>query len=98
MTDTTCSMGGTITAVKAAFTTILSDITATFPDVAGAAGYFDDYAYGSMGSPGSDKPFGVLTPTTTDASAVQDGINKLTTHSGADGPESGMEASYQSAT
>src|SRR5690606_18062024 len=94
VTDTTCSMGGTITAVKAVFTKILTRAQEVFTDVAGGAGGFDDYVFGSMGS-SPDKPFYLNTPITTDFSEVQDGVDMLTTHNGADGPESGYEAYYQ---
>jgi hypothetical protein len=95
--DTTCSMGGTITAAKKVFTTIINDLP-TFDDVAAGAAGFDDYAYGSFGSAGSDKPYYNLTPITSDLAEVQVGVNKLSTHSGNDGPESGTEAYYQGAS
>lgn len=99
LTDTTCSMGGTINAVKTTFTAILNDTTATFEDVAGGAAGYDDYAYGSFGSSwSSDKPFYLKAPITTDKAAVQAGVNGLTTHGGSDGPESSMEALYQAAS
>jgi hypothetical protein len=96
--DTTCSMGGTISAVASEFVNIVSDLTATLPDAAYGVGGHDDYAYGSMGSPGSDKPFYLLQQVTTDSSAAQAALRRLTTHSGADGPESGTEALYQAAS
>lgn len=96
--DTTCSMGGTINAMATEFNQIVSDLTSILPDAAYAAAGHDDYAYGSMGSPGSDKPFYLMQQITTDAAAMQSGLSRLTTHSGADGPESGTEAVYQAVT
>jgi hypothetical protein len=98
ITDTTCSMGGTLNAVKNTFATTLNDLTATFDDVAGAAAFFDDYPFGSMGSRGSDLPFGFIIGTTTDFAAVESAVRTMRLHSGADGPESGIEAYYQGAS
>jgi len=96
--DTTCSMGGTISAVASEFVNIVSDLTTTLPDAAYGVGGHDDYAYGSFGSPGSDKPFYLLQQVTTDSAAAQTALRRLTTHSGNDGPESGTEALYQAAS
>ncbi len=96
--DTTCSMGGTITAVASEFNTMVGELEALLPDAGYGVSGHDDYAYGSMGSPGSDKPFYLLQQVTTDTTLVQTGFSTLTTHSGADGPESGTEAIYQAAS
>ncbi|MDP2305817.1 MAG: hypothetical protein Q8P18_07295, partial [Pseudomonadota bacterium] len=96
--DTTCSMGGTITAVATEFGQIVSELTELLPDAAYGVGGHDDYAYGSMGSPGTDKPFYLRQAITTDEDAVQSAFSALGTHSGADGPESGTEALYQAAS
>jgi hypothetical protein len=96
--DTTCSMGGTITAVAAEFAAIVEELTEILPDAAYGVGGHDDYAYGSMGSPGSDKPFYLRQQITTDTGPVQSAFSTLSTHSGADGPESGTEALYQAAS
>jgi hypothetical protein len=96
--DTTCSMSGTINAVASEFATIVTDLSAILPDAAYGVGGHDDYAYGSYGSPGSDKPFYLRQQITTDTSAVQSAFSGLSTHSGADGPESGTEALYQAAS
>jgi hypothetical protein len=98
ITDTTCSMGGTLNAVKNTFAKTLDELTATFDDVAGAAAYFDDYAFGSMGSRGIDKPFGFIIGTTTDFARVETAVRTMSLHSGADGPESAIEAYYQGAS
>lgn len=96
--DTTCSMGGTITAVATEFAQIVSELEDLLPDAAYGVGGHDDYAYGSFGSPGTDKPFYLRQQITTDDAAVQTAFSSLGTHSGADGPESGTEALYQAAT
>jgi hypothetical protein len=96
--DTTCSMGGTISAIANEFATMVTDIQAVLPDAAYGVGGHDDYAFGSYGSAGSDKPFYLNQQVTSDTSAVQSALRRLSTHSGADGPESGMEALYQAAT
>ncbi|MBM4390915.1 MAG: hypothetical protein FJ090_07310 [Deltaproteobacteria bacterium] len=96
--DTTCSMGGTITAIASEFNTLVGELESVLPDAAYAVTGHDDYAYGSFGSPGSDKPYYMRQQITTDTSLVQTGFASLSTHSGADGPESGTEAIYQAAS
>ncbi len=96
--DTTCSMGSTISAVSGEFGQIVTDLTTTLPDAQYAVGGHDDYAYGGFGTPGSDKPFYLNQQVTSDQTAIQDGLNALTTHSGADGPESGMAALHMAAS
>jgi hypothetical protein len=96
--DTTCSMGGTINAIAGEFSAIVSDLQDVLPDAAYGVGGHDDYAYGSMGSPGSDKPFYLRQQVTTETGDVQSALTTLSTHSGADGPESGTEALYQAAS
>jgi hypothetical protein len=98
ITDTTCSMGGTINAVKNTFATTLTTLSDTFEDVAGAAAFFDDYAFGSMGSRGTDLPFGFIIGSSTDYALVEDAVRTMSLHSGADGPESSIEAYYQGAS
>ncbi len=96
--DTTCSMGGTISAVASEFSTMVTEISDVLPDAAYGVGAHDDYAFGSYGSPGTDKPFYLTQQVTTDTTDVQTGLSALTTHSGNDGPESGTEALYQAAS
>ena len=90
-------MGGTISAVQGSYTTVLSDLTATFEDVAGGAAHFDDYNHLSMGS-GSDKPFDLTKGITTDSAAVSSAVSSWFASGGADGPESSTEAVYQGAS
>lgn len=96
--DTTCSMGGTITAVATEFNTMVGEMSALLPDAGYAVSGHDDYPYGGYGSPGSDKPFYLRQQVTTDTTLVQTGFSSLSTHSGGDGPESGTEAIYQAAS
>ena len=97
LTDTTGSMGGTITAVQSSYTTIMTDVADTFEDVAGGAAEFDDYMYGSMGGSG-DLPFKLTVGVTTDVSSVTSAVSSWFASGGADGPESSMEALYQAIT
>ncbi|MFK7930443.1 MAG: hypothetical protein AB8H79_19805, partial [Myxococcota bacterium] len=97
ITDTTGSMGGTITAVQGSYSTLLTDLTDTFEDVAGGAAEFDDYNHNSMGA-GADKPFIMTKGITTDASAVSAAVASWTPSGGSDGPESSTEAVYQAAS
>jgi hypothetical protein len=96
--DTTCSMGGTISAVASEFSQIVTDLGTVLPDAAYGVGAHDDYPADGHGSPGIDKPFYLRQQVTTDLTAVQTAFSGLTTHSGGDGPESGTEALYQSAS
>ena len=96
--DTTCSMGGTITAIRSEFATLVTELTDVLPDAAYAVANHDDYPYGSFGSPGSDNVYFLHQQVTDDLTDVQTGLNALVTHSGADGPEDGTEAVYQAAS
>jgi hypothetical protein len=97
--DTTGSMGGTLTAVKNTFARTLTELTATFEDVAGAAAFFDDYAMAPFGYASSgDLPFGFIIGTTTDFDAVETAVRTMSLHFGGDGPESAIEGYYQGAS
>ena len=96
--DTTCSMGGTITAIASEFNTLVGELESVLPDAGYSVTGHDDYAFGSFGSPGSDKPYYMRQQITTDTTLVQTGFASLSTHSGADLPESGTEAIYQAAS
>ncbi len=98
VTDSTCSMGGTLTAMQTEFSQIVTDLASTLPDAEYAVGGHDDYAYGSFGSPGTDKPYYLRQQVTSDLTAIQDGFNAMTTHSGGDGPESGMAGIHMAAS
>ena len=97
--DTTCSMQGTINAMKTEYSNIVNDLAAEIPDAEYAVGTYDDYAFSGMGDSGwGDRPFIMLQQVTHDISAVQSSISGINTHNGVDLPESGMEALYQTAT
>jgi len=95
--DTTCSMGGTISAVSSEFSAIVDELSSVVPDAQYGSATFDDYRYGSYGS-GSDLPFYLRRQITSDLSGIQSTLLSTPRHSGADGPESGMEAIYQAAS
>ncbi len=103
VTDTTGSMGGTIDNVTSTVATpdtgIVAQIARTVPDVTVGAGRFDDFPFGSFGSPGSDEPFKLLIDQTPAAmsSRVQDAFASIRGNlgSGGDTPESPTEALYQ---
>lgn len=97
--DTTGSMGGTINAMKAEYSAIVSDLNAALPDAEYGYATYDDYAYGSFGySSSGDKPFIMRRQITSDVSSVQSEMSATSTHYGGDGPESSMEALYQGAS
>ncbi len=93
--DTTCSMGGPIFALDvpdiAASTTSAGDARWSFSS-------YQDYAYGSMGAD-TDHPFRLGVQMTDDLRAVEAAIVATgRIKSGADAPESGMEAIRQALT
>ena len=96
--DTTCSMSSTASAMASEFSAIVSQVESTLPDAEFGHATFDDYAYGSYGSAGTDKPFELRQQITNDTAAVQSVLSATRIHSGADGPESTIEALYQGAT
>ena len=96
--DTTCSMGGTIDAMSSEFSNIVTSLTTLIPDAEYGFATYDDYAYGFFGSAGTDKPFILLQQITDNVVAVEAELSSVPLHSGADGPESTMEALYQAAT
>lgn len=96
--DTTCSMGGTISAIRTEFSTLVTELADVLPDAAYAVAHHDDYPYGGFGSVGTDQAYYLHQQATTDLTAVQNGLNALATHSGNDGPEDGTEAVYQAAS
>ena len=95
--DTTCSMGSTVSAVSSEFSNIVSEVNSVIPYAEYGSATFDDYHYGSYGS-GGDLPFYLRRQITSDVGAIQSTLLSTPLHSGADGPESGMEAIYQAAS
>lgn len=107
LADNTGSMGGEIGAVQSEATRLLSELTGTGADINfGVTSYFGDPVEFSAGSPaGNDDgtnnsrvPYNVLTPLTSDTTAVQDGIDLWRASGGGDGPEGGLFALHQIAT
>ena len=97
--DTTCSMSGTMNAMANEFSSIVTSLSSTIPDAEYGVATYDDYAYGSYGSSGTDKPFELHQQITSSLALVQNALsNDVQLHSGADGPESSHEALYQGAT
>ena len=98
LVDTSGSMGGVINAVKNNATSILSG-TSGFGDVAWGVGSYEDFPTSPWGSASDgDEQWRLNQAITTDQTAVQAGIDALTRRSGADGPESNLEALYQTAS
>ena len=95
--DTTGSMGSTANAMAAEFGNIVTGLETVIEDMAYGFATFDDYACCGYGS-GSDRPFILHQQVTTDTTLVQTALNACPNHSGADGPESSIEALYQGIT
>ena len=96
--DTTCSMSGTANAMASEFSSIVTGLGSLIPDAEYGFATYDDYAYASYGSSWSgDKPFILRQQVTDNIAAVQAQLTGVPIHSGADGPESSMEALYQGA-
>ncbi len=100
LTDTTGSMGGTLTRVKATVSTpgtgLIDGIGRTIPDAWVGGGQHDDYPFASYGG-SPDEPFILairMTPPERSAD-VQAAFNAIALHGGGDGPESQTEALYQ---
>jgi hypothetical protein len=94
--DTTCSMGTALSGLS--FTDVAAGLTGVVDDLRLGYATFDDYAYGSYGTAGTDKPFILRRQVTSDLAAVQAELDDSVLHSGGDGPEGSMEALYQALT
>ena len=95
--DSTCSMGGELSAMASMFSQVVQQIT--IPDVAFGVAEFDDYVFGGFADASADdKPFNLSQQVTTDTTLVQTALSALKVRNGGDGTESGMEAVYQAAT
>ena len=96
--DTTGSMGGEIDTLSTTLsTTIVPAIREALPTSQFGVSTFDDFPIGSFGSAG-DEPFTLHQRVTSNIGIVQAAIDAIPRHSGADGPESGIESLYQIAT
>lgn len=96
--DTTGSMSTTLSGVSTQFNSILAQLVTTLPDAAYGVVTHDDYASGTYGTAGIDKPFWLNQQVTTDSALVQRTLSGLRVHSGGDEPESSMESLYQTLT
>ncbi len=96
--DTTGSMGGAINNLKTSLSsTIIPQVDAIIPDAWFGVARFDDYPVSPYGSSG-DVVFGLLQRMTDDVVLAQNGVNMLSTHSGADWAESQLPALWATAT
>lgn len=110
LTDTTGSMGGTLTNVQESVASaggLIDRITGTIPDAWVGGGQHDDFPFYSYGCSDDDCIFGTedhsddpfrlairMSPPDR-AADVQAAFNAIELHSGSDGPESQTEALYQ---
>ena len=98
LVDTTGSMYGEIDNIKANLSSrIIPEIRRRIPDAWFGVGWFADFPTGSYGS-GDDRAFELLQRMTDDTATAQTAVNALPRRSGADGPESQVEALYQTMT
>ena len=77
--------------------TIIPGLATEISDVRFAVAHFDDFPVGGYGSAG-DVPYRSVQTITSSVSATQAAVNTLSARGGGDGPESQMEALYQTAT
>lgn len=100
ITDTTGSMGSTVSAVQRTVTTpgtgLIDRIRETIPDAWFGGGQHDDFPFFGYGG-GADEPFilAIRMMPPERAADVQAAFNAIGIHGGADGPESQTEAVYQ---
>ena len=95
--DTTSSMGATAESLADEFGEIVDDLAASITDGAYGFATFDDYNYTGMGAD-SDRPFILRQQMTTEQLLVQDALDAIEIHNGADTPESTIEALFQGLT
>jgi hypothetical protein len=98
LVDTTASMGDEIDQIREGLRdTIAPGIDSAIPDSALGVAHFEDFPSPDCGD-GSDTPFELLLPITTDLNRVQAAVDSLELGNGLDRPESQVEALYQTAT
>ena len=98
LVDTTGSMYSEIDNIKANLSSlIIPQVRVRIPDAWFGVGWFADFATGSYGG-GSDLAFELLQRMTPDTATAQAAVNLLPDRGGADGPESQVEALYQTMT
>ena len=101
LVDTSCSSGGgeVLANLASEMTAMASSFAGRHPNVQYGFATFDDYAFGSFGSPAAgDRPFALHQRITPDAAAIATAAAASHIHFGADAPESTMEALYQGLT
>lgn len=99
--DTTGSMGGPIDNVRSSLSRISGELGTHIRDVQMGVGHFEDFPFGpALGGYGaaSDVAYAHVQDITANVSSVQAALNGLSLGSGADSPESQVEALYQTAT
>ena len=88
--DTTCATSGSPMAFTDSFPDVADALDASLVARTVGVATFDDYAYGSFGSPFSeDKPFQLLAQQSDDLTMVQDVLDAIPVHGGGDGTEAG---------
>ncbi len=96
--DTTGSMSDEIERIRSTLRdALLPGLVEAIGDVRVGVASFADFPVGIYGSP-DDRPFLLLTPTTTDIGVVESALDALPGSAGSDEPESQTEALYQVAT
>jgi len=98
--DTTGSMGGAISNLRTSLSgTIIPRIRAEIADTWFGVGGFDDYPVSPYGDGGSgDKAYYHMQDLTMTDAIAQAAVNRLATHYGRDGAESGVAAAWAVAT
>lgn len=104
VTDTTGSMSGTLANVKRTVATpgtgLIARIGESIPDAWVGGGQLDDFPFGTYGALPDDRPFrlaiGMTSPSRSNE--VQAAFDAMNLHSGADSPESQVEALFQIVT
>ena len=94
--DRTGSMGGAISNVNSQLSSIAAEVNGLVRDVQFGVGYYQDFPTGGYGSSG-DVPFQIA-QTITDTLPLVNSALTQTAAGGGDGPESSVEALYQTAT
>ena len=98
LVDTTGSMGIAINNVRSSLSgTIVPAVRDAIADVVMGVGDYRDFPVDPYGSPG-DWAYQTRQTMTADVAAVQTALNGLSAGGGADGPESGTEGLYRSAS
>lgn len=97
LVDTSSSFTDDLPIFQAQAPNIITNIQSMNPNVRFGLGRFDDYPIPPFGDPG-DVAYTRLVDLTFDTAAVMDAIADLTTHSGADNPESQLVALFQAST